>query len=39
LAHLAVRQLSSSGTPEELLRAAKISAGDIADAARSLVKS
>jgi transketolase len=37
--HLAVRHLSSSGTPEELLRAAKISAGDIADAARQLVKS
>ena len=31
--------LSSSGTPEELLRAAKISAGDIADAARKLIKS
>jgi transketolase len=36
--HLAVRQLACSGTPEELLRAAKISAGDIADAARQLVK-
>jgi transketolase len=35
--HLAVRALSSSGTPEELLRAAKISAGDIADAARRVL--
>ncbi len=37
-AHLAVRGLSCSGTPEELLDAAGISAVHIADAARSLVE-
>jgi transketolase len=37
LAHCAVRGLSSSGTPEELLDAAGISAVHIADAARRLV--
>ncbi len=36
-AHLAVRGLSSSGTPEELLDAAGISAIHIADAARALL--
>ncbi|HXZ83373.1 MAG TPA: transketolase [Acidimicrobiales bacterium] len=38
LAHLAVRGLSQSGTPAELLAAAGISAECIADAARSLVR-
>ncbi|MCU1491300.1 MAG: Transketolase protein [Acidimicrobiaceae bacterium] len=37
LVHLAVRGLSSSGTPAELLDAAGISAAHIADAARQLV--
>ena len=37
--HLAVRELSSSGTPGELLDAAKISAPHIADAATELVNS
>jgi len=36
--HLAVRGLSQSGTPEELLDAAGISAVHIADAARALIK-
>jgi len=36
-AHLAVRALSQSGTPAELLEAAGISARSIADATRSLV--
>jgi transketolase len=35
--HLAVRQLSCSGTPEELLDAAGISAVHIAAAARALL--
>jgi transketolase len=39
LTHLAVRGLSQSGTPAELLAAAGISAVCIADAARSLVRS
>ncbi len=38
VAHLAVRTLSSSGTPAELLDAAGISATHIAAAARSLVR-
>lgn len=38
LVHLAVRGLSQSGTSAELLKAAGISAGHIAEAARSLVK-
>ena len=37
IAHLAVRGLSQSGTPAELLEAAGISAAHIADAARTLV--
>jgi len=37
-AHLAVRDLSCSGTPDELLDAAGISAVHIADAARALVR-
>lgn len=37
-AHLAVRELSCSGTPEELLDAAGISAVHIADAARALLR-
>ncbi|MDR9897491.1 transketolase, partial [Aetokthonos hydrillicola Thurmond2011] len=36
--HLAVRQMPSSGTPEELLHAAKIDADAIAEAAKSLLK-
>ena len=37
LVHLAVRELSCSGTPTELLDHARISASHIADAARSLL--
>lgn len=36
--HLAVRQMPSSGKPEELLHAAKIDADAIAEAAKSLLK-
>ena len=39
LAHLAVHELSSSGTPDQLLDAAGISAPHIAAAARALVRS
>jgi transketolase len=38
LVHLAVRHLSGSGTPTELLQAAGISSGDIADAALRLIE-
>jgi transketolase len=37
VAHLAVREMPGSGTPRELLDAAGISAGHIADAARGLL--
>jgi transketolase len=38
IAHLAVRDLPGSGKPAELLAAAGIDAGAIAEAARSLVR-
>ena len=38
LIHLAVRGLPGSGTPAELMEAAGISAGQIAQAARGLVR-
>ena len=38
LTKLAVKEMSGSGAPEEMLRAAKIDADAIAEAARSLVK-
>jgi transketolase len=37
IAHLAVRELPGSGSPQELMDAAGISAGHIADAARGIV--
>ena len=37
VAHLAVRGLPGSGTPQELMEAAGISAGQIAQAARDLL--
>ena len=38
IAHLAVRDLPGSGTPAELMEAAGISAGQIAQAARELLR-
>lgn len=38
LAHCAVRKMPTSGTPQELMEAAGISAGHIAGAARGLLK-
>jgi transketolase len=38
LAHCAVREMPTSGTPKELMEAAGISAGHIAEAARGLLK-